>query len=479
MRGWRAIGAAAAVCAASVVVLAALLEFLAPDLSYQIKDRTRELVSGDRGRKLRIALGSPSGSAFRIGSVLNRYLKERAGYELELVVSVAPGNVRALLDPKERIDLASINSADDEAAKPGGVYGLAALEPQYFFVIVPNESPVQEFRDLSGPVNPGVRDAGDPPTLGERVLDYYGLTSSRSRDAAARRVSIVRPNQGNLADFEAGHMTASTRTQSLHTDLVGNILQTGQYRLVPIRDHEALAHALPGTRPAVIPPGLFGPERRIPPAPVPTITVTQLLVARGDLPGRVVRDILGVIYDPRFARDIQYEVTEEAGRRIGSVPLHPAAEIYYHRNDLPTSDRLGRISFVASGIAALIAAIQFISRVRRNERVRSRHRLLATELAKLQGIRQRLDETPDPEVARTLIREADDLLCEAERDAAAGLLDTEGIQALRSLHQVCWRALEQRSGRSVASSLATIPPATASPQSTPGTDAAVVSAAGS
>lgn len=446
MRGWRAFAAVAAVCAASILVLAALLEFLAPDLSYQLKDRAREVLGGDRGRPLRIALGSPTGSAFRIGTVLNRYLKESAGYELELVPSVTPGNVRALLDTNERIDLASINSADDEAAKAVGVVGLAALEPQYFFVIVPNDSPVQEFRDLAGAVNPGVRDPADPPTIGERVLAYYGLAAAPADGRTAPRVSIVRPQQGNLADFEAGRMTALTRTQSLHADLVGDVLQDGKYRLVPIRDHEALAQALPGTAAGFIPAGLFGPERRIPPAPVPTITVTQLLVARHDLPGRVVRDILNVLYDPRFARDIQYGVNEEAGRKIGSVPLHPAAEIYYHRNDLPTSDRLGRVSFVASGIAALFAALQFLGRARRSERVRNRRQLLDTELAKLEAIRQQVEVSPDPGTAGTLLREADDLLWQAERDAAAGLLDRDGIDALRSLNRLCWRSAEYRRG---------------------------------
>ena len=47
-------------------------------------------------------------------------------------------------------------------------------------------------------------------------------------------------------------------------------------------------------------------------------------------------------------------------------------------------------------------------------------------------------------MAQSLIREADDLLYDAEQDAAADLLDTDGIQSLRSLHQVCWRAVEHR-----------------------------------
>ena len=444
MRGWRAVGVGAGVLVASVLIIAALLQFLAPELAYQVRDRAAEAMSGRGGRPFRIALGSRTGSSYRVGTILNRYLLGKAGYELELVATASPGNAGALLDPGQQIDLAAINSADDDAAKADGVYGLAALETQYFFVIVPNGSPVQEFRDLTGPVNPGVRGPDQPPTLGERVLDYYGLTAAASTPGEGARVSVVRPKLGsNLADFEAGHMVAATRTQFLYGDLIENIFRQGQYRLVPIRDHEALARAIPGTRAGFIPAGLYGAGRRIPAEPVPTVTLTLLLVARRDLPGRVVRDILDVIYDPRFARDLQSDLTEDWGRKVGGLPLHPAAEIYYHRNDLLTSDRLGRVSFVASGIAAVVAAIQFMVRVRRNERVRNRRRLLGSELAKLQDIRARLEESTDAAESTALVREADDLLWRAERDAAAELLDTAGIESLRSVHQGCWRAFDK------------------------------------
>jgi TRAP-type uncharacterized transport system substrate-binding protein len=449
MRGWRAVGAAVAVSTVSVVSIAALLQFLAPDVSYQLKDSAAEWLTGSRGRTFRIATGSAAGSSYRTGKILNKYLRAKSGYELELVVTASPGNVGALLDPQQHIDLATINSSDDDAAKAEGVYGLAALESQYFFVIVPNESTVQEVRDLSGPVNPGVREPGQPATLGERVLEYYGLIAPPSAPAGFNaRVTVVRPSQqGNVKDFEAGHMTAATRTQSLHSDLIDGVFRNGKYRVVPIRDHEALAQSIPGARPGFIPAGSYGPERQIPPAPVPTIIVTQLLVARTDVPGRVARDILDVIYDPRFARDVQNDVTEAAGRNVGGLPLHPAAEIYYHRNDLVTSDRLGRVSFVASGIAALAAAIQFFVRFRRGERVRNRRRLLGSELAALQDLRRRIETSAAPAEARSLMRDADDLLWNAEQDAAADLLDSDGIETLRSVHRGCWRALQHRRDR--------------------------------
>lgn len=434
---------AGAIGIAGVLVIVALLEFLAPDLAYQLRDRGREIVSGNGHRTFRIALGATTGSSYRIGTVLNRYLQEKSGYQLELLATAAPGNVGALLDRNERIDLATINSADDDAAKASGVVGLAALELQYFMVFVPNASSVQEFRDLAGAVNPGVRQPGQPATLGERVLEYYGMTAA-SPDGPAARVAIVRPKGGMATDFDAGLMTAVTRTQTLHSDLIEGLVRGGEYRLVPIRDHDALAKSIPGTRPGFIPSGIYGPGRRIPAEPVPTITTTQLLVGRADLPGRVVCDLLEVVYDPRFARDLQYDLSEQSGRAVASLPLHPAADIYYQRNDLLTSDRLGRLSFVASGIAALAAAIQFVVRYRRNEQVKGRRSLLRSELAKLDAIRQRVEASPDPHEAQELMREAHDLLSNAERDAAAGLLDAQGIDSLRSLHHVCWLSMGQR-----------------------------------
>jgi TRAP-type uncharacterized transport system substrate-binding protein len=418
-----------------LVILAGLLQFLAPEVSYQARDRVWETLSGRRGRTYRIALGARTGSNYRVGEALNRHLQTQSGYQLDLLETVLTGNVDALKNAGG-VDLATINSADDEAVRADGLYGLAALELQHFFVVVANDSSVQDFRDLTGPVNPGVRDTGDPPTLGERVLEYYGMLSSGSSGAPAR-VTVVRPKSGNLRDLESGHNVATTRTQFLRSSLMENMLRTGEFRLLPIRDHQALATFLPGTIASVIPSGLYGPARRIPPEPIPTIAVRQLLVARADVPGRVIRDLLDVIYSPRFQRDVQYVLTEESGRNVAGLPLHPAAEIFYRRNDAMTSDRIGRLSFVASAIAGLFAISQFVSRYVRDDRKRRRRGWLDGELSRLQAIRGRIENGASRDAVRDAQREADDVLCGAERDAAMDLLDSDGIHALRSLHRVC------------------------------------------
>ena len=444
VRRWPAYVRTSAVWIIGVVAVVALLEFLAPDLSYELKDRAREWTTPRAGKPYRMRVGSMTGSAYRVAATLNRHLRARAGYELELVSNSSPSSVIETLQGSspDSVDLAFDNSANGEVGAPG-VAGLARLDSQFFFVIVPNDSTVRDVRDLAGPVNPGTRGEPGPPTLGEQVLEYYGLVGSAAR-GASERVSIVRPDKGNVADFESGHNVAETRTQALSSDLIEDILGTGHYRIVPVRDSEAVARAIPGARAGVIPAGAFGPERRIPPEPVPTLVVSQLLLARTDLPARVVRDILDSLYDPSFLREVDYDVTEQTGRELAGWPLHPAAEAFYHRNDPVTADRLGRLSFVASVVAALFAIPPVLTHMRRQDRIRAQRRRLADELRALQAIRAKIDAAPDLVAAEQLIREAVDLLARAELDGAADLLDVEGLKSLRSLHQVCWRALEHK-----------------------------------
>jgi hypothetical protein len=104
-----------------------------------------------------------------------------------------------------------------------------------------------------------------------------------------------------------------------------------------------------------------------------------------------VRDILAIVYDASFLREVGYDVTEQSGRELAGWPLHPAAEAFYHRNDPVTADRVGRLSFVASVVAALFAIPPVVAHFGRREQIRRQRRRLAGELSALQSIRARID----------------------------------------------------------------------------------------
>ena len=156
MPRWRQLGIFAGVCAVGLLSLAAVLQFLAPTLSYQIRDRFAEVFSGNSGRTYRIGLGARTGSDDQLGVILNKYLKEKAGHELELVETAGvPENVGALLDPARGIDLATIESSSDEAAKADGLYSWRWSDGKHFFVVAAEANTVYDVRELAGRINPG------------------------------------------------------------------------------------------------------------------------------------------------------------------------------------------------------------------------------------------------------------------------------------------------------------------------------------
>ncbi len=133
MRRSRALGVAAVIGIAlvSLLSIAAVSRFLAPNLTYEIKEDIAETVSGNRGRIYRIALGVETGSYYRLGVILNKYLKEKSGYGLELVPTAGvPENIGALLDPARDIHLALTESSSTEGAASTEITGLAAVGRQ-------------------------------------------------------------------------------------------------------------------------------------------------------------------------------------------------------------------------------------------------------------------------------------------------------------------------------------------------------------
>ena len=231
-------------------------------------------------------------------------------------------------------------------------------------------------------------------------------------------------------------MTAVSRTQTLHSDLIEGLVSGGEYRLVPIRDHDALAKSIPGTRPGFIPSGLYGPNRRMPAEPVPTITTTQLLVGRADLPGRVVRDLLEVIYDPRLRAICSTTSASRTARRREPAPapggrhlLSPQRSADVRPAGPPVVRRVEH-----RGDRGGAPVRRPVSAERAVEGAQEPAPIGAREARRNPSARR--SEPPIRTRPRQLMRDAHDLLSDAERDAAAGLLDAQGIDSLRSLHHV-------------------------------------------
>ena len=138
-----------AVWIAGVVALVGLLEFLAPDLSYEIKDRAHEWTTSRAGKPYRLRVGSMTGSAYRVGATLNRHLRARAGYELELVANSSPASVIEMLQGSGA-DKAGISSGDVITKVDGKTVGSPSTLTSLLLGHTPSQSVVVQWVDQYG-----------------------------------------------------------------------------------------------------------------------------------------------------------------------------------------------------------------------------------------------------------------------------------------------------------------------------------------
>ena len=253
-----------------------------------------------------------AGSNYRVGEALSRSLKTSAGYELELVETTSPGNVDSRLSATERIDLATaLPSADDEAVRVlvwrvRTRWRWKALE--HFSVVVANDDPGQG-RPASprAACNPGIRPAERPADARRARARLRRHARHRSRRLGRAGPTVARPDRGNLQDLDSGHNIATTRTQFLssasHRPHDCGPAAIGACRFATIRRSRPCC---PARSQAPFSPGLYGPR-----TPRPRRNRSRTIAGPGSCswpgptsPGRVVRDILEVVYSPRFERDV-------------------------------------------------------------------------------------------------------------------------------------------------------------------------------
>ena len=178
MLRWRQLGVAAGLAAAILFSLTAVSQFLAPSLTYEIKEGIAESLSGNRGRTTASPSASRTGSYYRSGILLNRYLKEKAGMSSSWLRRQVAENIGALLDPARDIHLAMTESSADDGAACQRACGPRCRWPAVLFRDrAQRKAPCETCAISPARSIPALREPGHAPTLGEKVLEYYGLVA--------------------------------------------------------------------------------------------------------------------------------------------------------------------------------------------------------------------------------------------------------------------------------------------------------------
>lgn len=309
---------AGAVCAAAVVVLAALV-----GCSPRAADwaNERHAISGGGHDGVYDAYGT--GLATELSSDLDvRMTAVESAGSVDNLLRVSAGD--ALLGFAQGDAAADAVAGAGAFAEPLPVRAIARLYDEYLHVVVRRDSDIDDITELAGRrVSLGAENSG-VTVIAARVLDAADV------DVA----SVDDPQLGlaaSIAALEASEIDGFFWVGGIPTPGIAELAETTPVRLLPVaqswvnRVNERYSYAY---RPSDLPMGLYGLE-----ASESTMAVPNYLVTAAGTPDAIVRDVLTVLFESRarIADTAPAAALLDRTQAIftAPVPLHPGAVEYY------------------------------------------------------------------------------------------------------------------------------------------------------
>lgn len=273
-------------------------------------------------RRLRMACGEPGGTYVQFGQLLADAIVAK-GAATSMEVLTTDGSIENMTMLRDGdVDLA-IALADSAASVPAGLVAIGRVYQNYLQCVVLVDGPVREAADLAGRrVSIGAPGSGTAYTA-TRVLDALGLTG----DGGAMLEEL------NLADAVTalgdGEIAALFWSGGIPVPELDRLQDVAEVTLVEV------AQALPTLavedvyQSTIVPAGVYGLAE-----PMPTIGVSNLLLARADLAGDLAAGIVDVLVDdapelvPEPSAGVQY-LTPSNLIDTAPIPLHAAAADRY------------------------------------------------------------------------------------------------------------------------------------------------------
>lgn len=288
--------------------------------------------------EVRIATATPAGVYYPLGQAMARVLTERLGREfVALATAGTPENVELLARGEAEIAFGqsgivyyAVNAVGPFRGRPrqGAVRGLTYLYPNVIHVLAREGSGVTRVADVDGrPLAPGPRDSATEINARE-LLEVHGV--SYGEGSGTRALYLGYGESVNA--LARGKADAAVIAGGVPTPAVVDALSSGVARLIGLEEDRirALIARHPWYTPFTIPAGAYPGQSE----PVRTVAVSNILIARADLPDDLTYDVLRTLY----AESEELARTHPAGRLqlpaalrgiTGVVPLHPGAARFF------------------------------------------------------------------------------------------------------------------------------------------------------
>jgi TRAP transporter TAXI family solute receptor len=285
-------------------------------------------------RRLRCATGPRGGPYNAFGRALAGAVTG-SGQRLEIVpvgTAASVDNLRRLDDGSVELALAMADASEDAVlgrapfSRPAAeVTALARVYVNYTHLVVPADGPVRSVQELAGRRLAAGEAGSGVQVLAGRLLRAAGLTDGRS-PVQERWLSLA----DSVDALREGRVDALMWSGGVPTPALSALAREVPLRFLPLdRFVSALRERYGPVYTAVtLPSGVYGLKE-----PVATIGVGNYLMARADVPGSVVGELLQVVFErwQSLLRDVTAGARLEPRFAIstGVVPLHPGAKAYY------------------------------------------------------------------------------------------------------------------------------------------------------
>ncbi len=374
------------------------------------------------------------GHYHRFGQLLRDELD--TGSKLKLMVQSTEGSMENFdLLRNGKVDLALVQGGLGhklESMAEIRLSAIAAVGWQYVHIIVPKQSTINDFRDLKGKtISLGPKRSGNA-MLGIKIIDYY-WNQQDVQTLFSNSIDMIR-------DFESGKIDAFFAVYDLHAPIIEKVMNSGGYKLIPIREASSIAHAIHGCAAAEFDDGVYGKPRTIPNSPgavFSTVKVKTYLLVGKRLNRHMIDVLLKTIFSAGFIKKNNPKgLSERVGGSIQDYPIHPAAKRFFNRNAPLTSDMYE----IGSAYIALILFVawvaNFISVRRKNRELHNRTENIIPYFEEMVEVSMRLSETESIPELRDLLEEMMDLQRRAEKEWLHGKLDTEHMENLYSIYGI-------------------------------------------
>jgi len=240
-------------------------------------------------RAIELAGGLEGGIYDELSQSMGRRMSEQTGVEVSVIASGGSiDNHRRLVDGE--VDLAPMQAI---AMTNGDVCVVAPLFFEAVHVLVRQESSVQDANEIAGHrVAVGLAGSGSRLAT-EMVLESLGLSAATTPRVAVAysSLSLDGPNVGeSLPDVAVICIGKGSR-------LASSMLNTGQWRLIPLKTAIEISLLHPSLRPMTI-SAVDYPDAELPKQGIATVGMTAFLAAKSTAPSALVTAALEALYQP-------------------------------------------------------------------------------------------------------------------------------------------------------------------------------------